>query len=40
VFSEEDLSEIARATLKLPASALDEPSDHQPVVVDLAFRGR
>jgi endonuclease/exonuclease/phosphatase family metal-dependent hydrolase len=40
VFSEEDLSEIARTTLKLPPSALDEPSDHQPVVVDVAFRNR
>ncbi len=40
VFSEEDLSKIARTTLKLPASVFDEPSDHQPVVVDVAFRKR
>ena len=37
VFSEEDLSRIARTTLKLPESAFDEASDHQPVVVDVAF---
>jgi endonuclease/exonuclease/phosphatase family metal-dependent hydrolase len=40
VFSEEDLSRIARTTLKLPESAFDEPSDHQPVVVDVAFAKR
>lgn len=40
VFSEEDLSKIARTTLKLPDSALDQPSDHQPVVVDVAFLKR
>ncbi|MBL9120187.1 MAG: endonuclease/exonuclease/phosphatase family protein [Phycisphaerae bacterium] len=37
VFSAEDLSEQAVSTLALPASALKEPSDHQPVVVDLAL---
>ncbi len=34
VFSAEDLSPAAITALKLPPSALKEPSDHQPVVVD------
>lgn len=37
VFSEGDLSAEAASSLSLPASALDRPSDHQPVVVDLQF---
>lgn len=37
VFSAEDLSDAAVAVLGLPASAIKEPSDHQPVVADLAF---
>jgi endonuclease/exonuclease/phosphatase family metal-dependent hydrolase len=37
VFSENDLSAEAAASLALPPSALDRPSDHQPVVVDLRF---
>jgi endonuclease/exonuclease/phosphatase family metal-dependent hydrolase len=38
VFDAAELSPAAREALRLPASAAAEPSDHLPVVVDLAFR--
>ncbi len=38
VFSEEDLAQEAIEALALPAASLKQPSDHQPVVVDLVFR--
>jgi endonuclease/exonuclease/phosphatase family metal-dependent hydrolase len=38
VFSTDDLSPDAVAQLALPASALGEASDHQPVVVDVVLR--
>ncbi|MFO0828378.1 MAG: endonuclease/exonuclease/phosphatase family protein [Phycisphaerales bacterium] len=38
VFSAEDLAQDAVAALSLPASALKEPSDHQPLVMDLKLK--
>ncbi len=38
VFEGRDLSEEAARTLALPPKALAEPSDHLPIVVDLAFQ--